>query len=67
MTPESMLSDAMQALSAGTGMTLVHPKGMKMPPKFPRGELLCEQHDGRRVYRYDPEKVIKWLHSMILA
>ena len=50
MTPESMAADAAGALAAGTNMTLVRRKGQKMPPKFPRGELLCENFDGSRCY-----------------
>jgi hypothetical protein len=34
-----------------------------MPPKFPRGELLCENHDGTRCYSYDPMRVLAWLSA----
>ena len=61
MTPEQLAKDAADALALGTRMTLVRGKGSRMPPKFPRGELLCEQHDGRRAYTYDPELVLAWL------
>jgi len=61
MTPEQMAADAMAALQAGTGMTLVLRRGFKRPPKFPRGVLLCENHDGSRVYRFDPVRVLAWL------
>ena len=61
MTPEQMAKDAVQAINANQRMSLVRPKGMKMPPKFPRGELLCENHSGSRVYSYEPEKVLAWL------
>ena len=61
MTPEAMAADAAGALAAGTNMTLVRRKGQKMPPKFPRGELLCENFDGSRCYSYSPLKVLAWL------
>lgn len=55
-----LIKNAREALAAGTRLTLVRGKGEKMPPKFPRGELLCENYDGSRAYSYDPEKVLKW-------
>lgn len=61
MTPAEMAKEAAEALQAGTRLTLVRPKGMKMPPKFPRGELLCENHNGSRAYSYDPLRVLAWL------
>ena len=48
-------------------MTLVRRQGVKMPPKFPRGELLCENYDGTRCYSYDPLKVLAWLSAMGLV
>ena len=67
MTPEVMAADAAAALAAGTNMTLVRRRGVKMPPKFPRGELLCENFDGTRCYSYDPLKVLAWLSAMGLV
>jgi hypothetical protein len=61
MTPQQMAEDAIQAINTNQRMSLVMPKGMKRPPKFPRGELLCENHNGFRVYSHDPEKVLAWL------
>ena len=61
MTPEQIAKDAASAIQAGTWMTLVRGRGHKMPPKFPRGELLCQNSDGRNVYRYNPVKVLAWL------
>ena len=63
MTPEAMARDAAAAMQAGTKMTLLRRRGAKMPPKFPRGELLCENHDGRNVYSYDPMLVLAWLSA----
>ena len=56
-----MTKDALEALNAGTRMSLVFKKGHKRPPRFPRGELLCENHDGNRVYSFDPERILAWL------
>ena len=67
MTPEAMAADAAGALAAGTRMTLVRRCGVKMPPKFPRGELLCENHDGTKCYSYDPLRVLAWLSAMGLV
>lgn len=63
MTPDGMARDALGALAGGTNMTLVRRRGQKMPQKFPRGELLCENHDGSRVYSYSPLKVLTWLKA----
>jgi hypothetical protein len=67
MTPESLAKDATAALAAGTNITLVCERGVKMPPKFPRGELLCENADGARCYSHDPLKVLAWLRAMGLV
>lgn len=61
MTPEQMERDARDAEKQGQRMTLIKPRGQKMPKGFPRGELLCENHDGRKVYAYEPEKVLAWM------
>lgn len=63
MTPEQMASEAALALTAGQNMTLVRKRGMKMPPKFPRGTLLCENHDGTNCYSYDPLRILAWLSA----
>jgi hypothetical protein len=67
VTPEIMAADAAGALAAGTNMTLVRRRGQKMPPKFPRGELLCENFDGSRCYSYNPLRVLAWLSAMGLV
>lgn len=63
MTPQQMATEALAAMQAGSRMTLTRQRGVKMPPKFPRGELLCENFDGRNVYSYEPAKVIAWLNA----
>ena len=61
MNPQEMLADATGAIAQGTHMVLTLPKGAKRPPKFPRGELLCENFEGSRTYRFDPLRVVAWL------
>lgn len=56
-----MLAEATEAIKQGTHMVLTLPKGKKRPPKFPRGELLCENFEGSRTYRFDPLRVVAWL------
>ena len=63
MTPQQMEEDAIQAINNHQRMSLVMPKGMKRPPKFPKGELLCENHNGSRVYSHDPKKILAWLDA----
>lgn len=64
MMPELMAQDAREAIAAGTRMTLTLPRGAaRKLPGFPRGELLCESHDGRNVYSYAPERVLAWLET----
>jgi hypothetical protein len=62
-----MAIEAAAAAAVGTRLTLVSTKGAHLPPKFPRGELLCEQHNGTRVSSYDPERVLAWLVANGLA
>ena len=61
MTPQELAKEAADAINEGQRMSLVRRKGIKMPPKFPRGELMCENHSGSRVYSYDPLRVLAWL------
>lgn len=63
MKPQQMAAEALAAMQAGSRLTMVRMRGMKTPPKFPRGELLCENYDGTRCYSYDPAKVIAWLNA----
>ena len=42
----------------GDRITLVLPKGVSSRIKgFPRGELLCENYDGSRVFAFDAKRV----------
>ncbi len=66
MTPQQMATEALTAMQAGSRMTLVRTRGTKPPSGFPRGELLCENFDGRNVYSYDPARVISWLNAYCL-
>lgn len=61
MTPEQMAKEAVDAILAGTRMTMVMVRGIKPPRGFPRGEFLCEPVDGRVVRSFDPVKVLAWL------
>jgi predicted ATP-grasp superfamily ATP-dependent carboligase len=62
MTPGEMAIAAAIAMQGGTRMTMVLPRPWRnRPPKFPRGELLCENSDGRNVYSFDPMRVLAWL------
>ncbi len=63
MKPQQMAAEALAAMHAGSRLTMVRMRGMKMPPKFPRGELLCVNSDEQNVYSYDPAKVIAWLNA----
>lgn len=60
MTPEQLAADAAMAINDKTNMTLVLPRPFKRPPKFPRGELLCQQ-EKTNVYSFDPIKILAWL------
>jgi len=61
MTPKALLADAESAIAGGTMLTLVRAKGAVSLPGFPRGQLLCENHGGNKVYSYDPKKIRAWL------
>lgn len=65
MTPQDILKECQLALLEGAGfVNLVFPKGTSTRIKgFPRGELLCENHGGARVMRYDAVR----LQAAVLA
>ena len=63
MLPEQMADEARKAIETGTNMTLTRRRGSKRLPGFPRGELLCENHNGRNVYSYNPKRVLAWLQK----
>lgn len=63
MKPQEMATAALAAMQAGTRISLVRIRGQKPPKGFPRGDLLCENHDGRNVYSYDPARIIAWLNA----
>ena len=64
MSPEIMAADAAQAIRDGSRMTMVIPRPWRnRPPKFPRGELMCENFNGQNVVSYDPLKIMNWLIS----
>lgn len=63
---QRIMSDCEEILAAGQdGITLVFNKGCSWRGMgFGRGELLCEQHDGRRVYRFKASKVLESLRGV---
>ena len=62
MSPEQMAKEAIAAIADKTRMSMVLPRPWKnKPPGFPRGELLCENHNGTNVWSFDPLRVITWL------
>ena len=62
MKVEEMALAASKAAEAGTRMTLMLPRPWRnRPPKFPRGELLCENSEGSCAYSFDPLRVLAWL------
>lgn len=63
MTHGELARNTVAAIQAGTRMSLVRQPKRKAPRGFPRGELLCENFDGTRVYSFDPVRVLKWLHK----
>ncbi len=64
MTLEELRQATGEGISSANGkMTLVLPQGFKRPAKFPRGELLCENTDGRHVWMFDAWRILKWLDS----
>lgn len=67
MTPEELYKDAIGAKAQGSfEMTLVFRNDQKKPKGFPRGELLCE-NVGSKVYRFNPDKAVKWLENNKLS
>ena len=63
MTHGELANDTVAAIQAGTRMSLARRPKSKLPAGFPRGELMCENFDGTRVYSFDPLRVLKWLHK----
>ena len=64
MTLEEL--DRVVALAIGEAgppprISLERKDGVKMPHGFPRGELLCVNPRGTKVYSYDAHKVRAWL------
>ena len=67
MTPREMEQACLECLKQPgmLGVTLTTPRGQRMPPGFPRGELLSETH--HHVNRsYKPQAVLRWLRENML-
>ena len=62
MTPAAIVGECEAAIKAGhNAITLVIPKGksMRLGGGMPRGELLCENHNGDRVVRYNAKRTLE--------
>ena len=67
MTPKEMESACLMAIDAGHRVTLSTPRGQRMPPGFPSGELLSvNQSMGLNNISYKPEKILRWLRENFL-
>lgn len=67
MTPKEMEASCLAVMErpGGFRVTFTTAKGQKMPPGFPRGEVLSETPVS--VNRsYKPEKVLRWLRTHML-
>lgn len=74
MTPKELAAQCHKAIavkkqygfSEPARVTLVYPKGSKVIRKgFPRGQLLCVNSDGGRVYLYEAHKILKVIDKLI--
>jgi hypothetical protein len=61
MTLGELYVRAMAAKNSGGYLTLILPT--KRPPGFPRGELMCDNGRGDKVYSVNAGKVLKWLKA----
>lgn len=67
MTPASLRDECLRlrgerermGIKCGDDISLHHRRGWRRPPKWPRGELLCETETGR-LYAFPIAKVLKW-------
>lgn len=66
MMPSEMEAACLNAIQyPGLRVTFNFPRGHKLPPGFPRGELLSEVR-GNANYAFKPEKVLRWLRENLL-
>jgi len=67
MTPEQLIEQCEAVLAeGGDRITLVVPKGKSSRlPGCGRPELLCEQHDGSRVFSYDARKMLDAIRQAV--
>lgn len=60
MSLDELYARAVYASKYGRdGLTLILPK--KRPKGFPRGELMCQNDLGDKVYLVSATKILKWL------
>lgn len=60
MTVEELRAACLQSLSQGLNHTILAVSG-KYPKGFPRGELLCQNSGGGRVYCFKTWALLKWI------
>ena len=58
MNIDDLIQRAAEAAQASGYLTLIVPE--KRPPGFPRGELLCVNYIGEKVYSVSAFKILKW-------
>jgi hypothetical protein len=63
MNPQAMAELCTTALSQGQRtVTFTHPKGVRLPHGFPRGEILSESKAGVNT-TYKPGHILSWLRT----
>ena len=67
MTPREMEAACLAAIDAGTRISLTIERGKRMPPGFPRGELLSvNERLNCSNFSYKPQAVLRWLRENML-
>ena len=67
MTPSEMEAACLAAIDAGTRVLLTVQRGQRMPPGFPRGELLSvNERLNCSNSSYKPQTVLRWLRENLL-
>lgn len=65
MTPDEIQARALIAEQRQIAVNLVF-AGPK-PKGFPRGELMCVNSAGHKVYHFDPIKLMEWYRRVLQA
>lgn len=68
MTLEDVKTQCERAIAnqrkADPTIILAMPPGARRPKGFPRGCLLCQNHEGERVFQFDAHKMLKWIEKV---